>query len=230
MVSNISQGTGSSLFDTLRSMQKEQEETLEGSVSESLTAQVLETASAQSSAVHAASSNLMSRKFASAEREESKYIKARQAGQEAVNKQASRQIAILNAGLSELNALSSENTDNYAVRNLIGRKAARRMLEEGQQTVREESERNLKEIKENIEERTQEAAVPKDKNGNPIETGLPAESAGEAAPMPEISGSNPASAPEVSAAPAPDVAAVAVSTPEVSTPSAPATPSIDITV
>lgn len=94
----------------------------------------------------------------------------------------------------------------------------------------ETSERNLEEMKEEIKQRAQEAATPKDENGNPIDIGLPIENAGEAAPMPKISGSNPAPAPEVSSAPAPDVAAVSVSSPEVSTPVTSSKQSIDITV
>jgi hypothetical protein len=220
MVNGISQGTGNSLFDMLRSMQKEQEEIL----GENLTSQALETVKAQPlSASVSSSSNMMSQNFASAEREESKYIKARQTGQEAVNKQSSRQMAILTAGMASLDTIDS---DNYALRSLNGQKAARRMHEEGQQTVREESEKNLKEIRENIEEKAQEAAVPTDANGNPIE-GLPTIGSGEAALMPEIFGSSPA--PDVSAAPTPDVAAVPA--PEIATSApAPSAPSIDIRV
>jgi hypothetical protein len=221
LISSILQSTGSSLQNLLHSIQKEQEDVVAASASEFSSTQAAETVNRQISSAHTASSNLMSENFFSADRKESKYIKAGRAGREAVAKQANRQMAILNAGLAELNALSAKDGGNYAIRNLIGQKTARRMQEERQQTVREESERNLEEIKENIEQKAQEAVIPKDENGNPVENCLPAESIGEVAPMPEISGSAPVSVPEIAAAPVPETATL--------TP-APAVPSIDIRV
>lgn len=221
MLNGISQGTGNSLFGVLRTRQKEQAELPNESINELPAAQTVSTP--------AASSNLMSRNFVSAEREESKYLKARKAGQEAVNNQANRQMAILNAGLAELSSL--DGSGGYAMRSLIGQKTARRIQEEGQQAVREESERNLKEIKDNIEEKTQEAVAPKDENGEPIEKGTTAGSA-EATPIPEISVSNqaPAPAPDVSEALPPNTAQAVTPTPEISIPSAPPIQSIDLIV
>ena len=228
MITGVSQSPSASLKDMLRSVQKEQEEMLGGVGAESLTAQTLEALPDRSA--HASSSNVMSRNFASAEREESKYIKARQAGQEAVNQQLDRQKAILNIGLAELDALGEEGRKNYALRALIGRKTARRMLEEGQRAVREESERNLEEIKDTIEKKAQEATGQVDADGNPA-NGLPTGNTGEDAPMPETSASDPAPLPDASTAPAPEVSAgLPPDVAQVPALVEPAMPSIDITV
>lgn len=232
MITGIFQSGAGNLHELLRSFQKEQDETLGAALApEALSARTTEATAIQAASTDSASSNMMSRNFASAEREESKYITARKAGQEAASKQASRQMAILNAGLAELGSLSGNGADSYAIRNLVGRKAARRIMEEGQQAVREESEKNLKEMKEKIEEKTQDATTPKDESGRPVE-GLPTEGAGEAAPMPEVSGSDsaPAPAPQVEAAPAPDVARATAPMTGAATPVAQTTPSINITV
>lgn len=232
MVGNISQGSGNGLFDMLRSQRNEGTETLEVSSPEAPAKRAPGAADASPAPSRAASANMMAQNFASAEREESRYITARKTAFQTDGDMANRQNSILNAGLAELNSLSDKDSTNYAVRSLIGKKAARRMLREQQQSAAEESQRNLKEIKEKIEEKAQEASAPKDENGNPIETPSVGNAA-EAAPAPEISSGSttPLPASEVSVAPeaaAPDPAIAA--TPAPAPTPAPSAPSIDIVV
>lgn len=174
----------------------------------------------------------MSRNFASAEREESQYTQATIQGLQ-VSKQMndSKQNTLM--AIMQQAKMEYENAESTGEKYQALKRAEKKISWYQQDEVRKSAEEtHLKESKETLEDKIKEAMAPKDENGNPIETGLTAESTGEAAPVAEISGSNPAPAPapEVSAAPAPDVAAVSASTPEVSAPSTPATPAIDITV
>ena len=223
MVGSVSQWAGSSLYDMLRSLQKEQEELLEATTAETLTAQAMETVGSQAVSSHAASSNLMSRNFASAEREESKYLKASLDSftlDKQLNNQASNRVNSLLNSLGGV-AFESKGADHAPA----WYEMQMRRIQNAESA--ESSERNLDEIKENIEQKAQEAAAPTDANGNPVES-LSTGNAGGAAPMPEISGSNPAPAPDVPAATAP--AAAPAPMPEVSASAAPSAPSIDIIV
>lgn len=89
--------------------------------------------------------------------EQSKYLSARERGSLAVANQVNRQNAILASAMAEINALSPEDQDNYAKRTYLGRKAARRVMEEQQTSAQEASEKNLDEIKEEIEKKAEEA-------------------------------------------------------------------------
>lgn len=223
MLSTISQGSENSLFDMLRSIQKEQEEMLKGVAPDDLAVQPINEVNRSFSA-HASPSNLMSQNFAPAERKESKYINAALVSFQVSKQVDTQQTSRVNALLGTLGGIQGprlykDGESKGGVPEATIQLAMKRIKDAEEH---EASERNLDEIKKKIEEKTAEATAPTDANGNPVEV-LPPESAGEAAPMPEISGSNPAQAPapDISAAPASEVAA--------STP-APATPSINITV
>ena len=77
--------------------------------------------------------------------------------------QRNRQDSILSMAMTELATLGDEQ-GGYAKRSLIGRRAARRMSEEQQTAVREHSERNLEEIRDEIEKQAEEATTPQEDN------------------------------------------------------------------
>ena len=85
---------------------------------------------------------------------------------EALRSQANRQNAILNAAITEVASL--DESGGYAMRYMLGSRAGRRIKREGQQSVVEESERNLEDIRRDIEEKAREATLPKDADGNPV--------------------------------------------------------------
>jgi Predicted membrane protein len=218
MVGGISQGAGSSLYDMLRSLQKEQEDILNASAAETLTPQAIEAAISQAASSHAEPSNMMSRNFASAEREQSRYIEATRIGMKASQKVNSQQQNALTSIMQQAK-MEYENAATAGERYIALKRAEKKISWHQSDEVRKLAEEtHLKESKEDLEKRAQEATAPKDEN------------AGEAAPMPEIS--DPAPAPEASAepAPAPEVSAAPAPAPEVSAPAAPSTPSIDIVV
>lgn len=99
-------------------------------------------------------SSLMSRNFVSASSSESKYVKASRVGAQ-IERSASikRQRAILAAGIA---ACAAAKTPAQVA--LEAKKAARQMGFAMQASVSEESGRNLKEIKENIDKSAEEAA------------------------------------------------------------------------
>ena len=220
MINSISPEIGSGLLDMLRSLQKGQGEMLEESLSDDLTAQAMTIADSQT-AYAGASSNLMSGNFAGAT-EKSRYIEADLAGRQAQQQMMMRSHQVLQAAAAGM--LAANGIDASRPGSVAG--AGMEMTRISNTKALEASRRNLDEIRENIEHKAEEAVRPTDENGNPVENTT------EAAPLPEISGYNPATAPapEMSAAPAPDVATIAVSAPEVATPSAPSVPSIDIMV
>lgn len=235
MVSSILQSSvGGGLQELLRSMQKEQEELLDPTNPASALEPALDSLSLSPQTTNA-STSMMAGNFASTEREDSKYINA-SLNSFSVAKQMDNQATNrVTALLDSLGGIQGPTLyDGTGSKRGIPEAAIQRAMKRIQNVeAQEATERNLEEIKDGIKEKAQEAAAPKDENGNPIE-GLPTESAGETAPMPEISGSNPAPAPDVSAAPtpapAPEVAAAPAPMPEVSAPAAPSTPSINITV
>lgn len=95
------------------------------------------------------SKNMMTNNFVSSgsvEDDQSKYMKARHAGQEAVRTQANRQNAVLNA------AMTQATGDSYAARILAGKKAARSVMDEMKQSTLEACERNLADQKKAAEE------------------------------------------------------------------------------
>lgn len=219
MVSNISRDYGNSLHGVRRAQQSERLKILETSATETATSQSVEAAAARTTAPLTMNSGIMASNFVSAGCEKSKYVNAKLTAFQSDNDMAARQSAILSAGLTELSALSEKDSENYALRALIGRKAARRIQREQQQSAAEESQRNLEEIKDTLEERAQQAAMPQDKNGVPIEK-APNESTGENAPAPEKSADQPKPAPP----PTVDVPAPEIATPTLSA------PAINITV
>ncbi len=99
--------------------------------------------------------NLMAQNFASADRQESKYIAAQKAAARSDSDMANRQSAILGAAMTQMAEVGE--SDNYAQRALAGRKLARRVEQEQQQAVIEETRRNLKEIQQSVEDRAREA-------------------------------------------------------------------------
>lgn len=83
--------------------------------------------------------------------EQSKYLEARKKGQAALSRHANAQNAILNTAMTQL-------TDgSYTSLTLAGKKAVRMMMADKQRIAFEESERNLKESKDTIEERVEAA-------------------------------------------------------------------------
>ncbi|CAK7022261.1 MAG: hypothetical protein DELT_02459 [Desulfovibrio sp.] len=235
MVSSISQSAGSGLYEILRSTRNEQENLLEAAATETLTAQAVQSVNSQASNAHTAPSNMMARNFASAEREESRYTQATIQGLK-VNQQMndSKQNTLMS--IMQQAKMEYENAETTGEKYKALKRAEQKINWHQQDEVRESAEEtHLKESKESLEEKVKEAMAPKDGNGQPIETGI--SETGEAAPMPEISGSNPAPAADIAPTPAPaaSVAAapvpeVATPSPDVSAPSAPTTQSIDITV
>lgn len=215
MVSNISQGTGSSLFDMLRSMQKEQ------------AAQALETVGAQTASFHAASSSSMSCNFYNSNYERSGHVQSTIDGRRLYSEYFSRMNSMLNSLAGQAIVWDSQRAfggviliENTYINGMRLTTAAGQAASQMQQWEASESAgKNLDEIKDDTENKAQEAAAPTNANGDAIEAGTTG-GAGETGPMPEVSGSNQA----------PGVATVAVSAPEVATRSAPSTPSIDITV
>lgn len=103
--------------------------------------------------VSSVGSSLMSRNFVSASSSESKYVKALRVGAQ-VEQSASinRQQAILEAGIA---ACAAAKTPAQVA--LEAKKAARQMGFAMQASVSEESGRNLKELKENIEKSAKKA-------------------------------------------------------------------------
>ena len=97
------------------------------------------------------SDNMMAQNFFSLDSEPSRYIKAKHvAAQSDVSLMASRQNAILSAGMA---ACASAKSMAELVRE--GKKAARQVGFDMQQSVSEASERNLKELKRRLEEKAQ---------------------------------------------------------------------------
>jgi|GEM_PF-4431125 len=113
---------------------------------------------------------------------QSKYMKARQAGQEALRVQANRQNNILNSAMTQVVG------DSYADRILAGKRIARRMMEEKQQSVTEAFERTLSENKKTMEEKIQGAT-----EGMPGGVSQTSEAAISEAPAPEAAAPSAAS-------------------------------------
>lgn len=232
MVNNILQGTGSSWFALPSPVQKRPEEMLGEPLKEGPLAQTSVADSQAALPAQAAASNLMSGNFVSAGQEESKYLKATLSSF-TVNKQLQNQSTNrVTALLDSLGGIQGPKIyegvgSKHSIPEATIKLAMKRIIDAEEH---EASERNLAEMKEKIEQKAQEAAAPKDENGQPIETGLPAKNAGESAPLPEISAPNPTPAPEISTAPEPDVAPDAAPLPAVAAPAATLVPPIDITV
>lgn len=97
------------------------------------------------------SDGMMAQNFFSMDNEQSRYIKAKHvAAQSDVSLMASRQNAILSAGMA---ACASAKSMAELVRE--GKKAARQVGFDMQQSVSETSERNLKELKRRLEKKAQ---------------------------------------------------------------------------
>lgn len=243
MVSQISQllsGTGT-LQETLQQLQIGEEELLEqqANLASSTLKATTDTLSLSTEAKNlSGGSNMMSRNFAGGRENDSKYVNANLAGLQAVKQMQNQATSRVSGLLNSLGGIQGPRLydgvgSKGGVPEATIQLAMKRIKDADSQDA---SERNLEETKECVEARAAEAMAPKDENGNPIETGTMG--TGEAAPMPEISGSKPVpaaniaptpdSAASVAAAPAPEVAAAPA--PDVSAPVAPTTQSIDITV
>ena len=234
MVSNIDQGAGGGIYEMLRSMQKEQEAMLEEASAAELAGQSPVPVASQHASTQTASSNLLSRNFATAEREESKYVNAtlnRLSVDKQLQTQATNRVTAL---LNTLGGIQGPKLyDGTGSKGGIPEATIQLAVKRIQNVeTQEESERNLEEIKKSIERKAQEVAAPKDENGEPID-GLASGSAGEAASMPEIRSPGLSSMPQASVAATPD--AVSVEVPAASVSISPASSaseslSIDITV
>ncbi len=120
---------------------------------ESLTSQIV--SSTDTVNFSQASKSMMAGNFVSSgsvEDHQSKYVKGRQAGNDAVLMQANRQDALLNVAIAEADAAKT-----YAERILAGKRAERRMKEEMQQASMEASRRNLDEQNKSVEENAAKA-------------------------------------------------------------------------
>ncbi len=244
MITKISQSTGGALQELFRSLQKEQAELLEKSTEETLNTQALETAGLQSAAGHPTSSSLMSRNFFDYNYERSEYLQANIDGKRLEGSFANKMNSLLNSLTSQAaiwdmernfgGAVKIENTYVIGTRLATASEQATNRIK--QEETSEASEKNLDEIKDEIERKAQEAATPADADGNSAEN-LSTESAEEDTSMSGISGSNSAPASDVAAvAESEATAATAVAsdpalTPEeISLTEIPVTLSIDITV
>lgn len=240
MITSISQSAGSSLQELLRSLRKEQEEMLEQAAAETLATQTLQAAGAQTASAHVASSNVMSRNFFDSNYKRSEYVQASIDDKQLEGTYANKMNSMMNSLMAQASIWDLQRRfgdKDHPIENtyVIGTRLVTTSSQATNRIQREEtyeaSEKNLDAIKDDIERKAQEAIAPTDADGNPIE-GMPTKSTGEAAPMPEISGSNPAL--DAAAAPAPEVSAAVASTPvpapEVSFPVVPSTPSIDIII
>lgn len=97
------------------------------------------------------SGTMMAQNFFSAGNEQSRYIKAKHiAAQSDISLMSSRQSAILSAGMA-----ACASAKSMAELILEGKKAARQMDLDMQQSTSEASERNLKELRRRFEERSQ---------------------------------------------------------------------------
>ena len=111
--------------------------------------------------------SIMSRNFVHHGNGGSEYTDAMLAVQRARSNMATRQMSILTTGRALVDALPSDAT--YAEISREGRKAARLMEEEKDASTYEVSERNLDELKEEIEERA-EAAMNGEEEQNALST------------------------------------------------------------
>lgn len=214
---NLLQEFGLLSKDQIAELQKKNSGSELGAVSSSLTS----------------SNNVMSNNFFTLGGRESELDKRREAGKQALTAQATRQNAILTSAIAELNTPSSTGGSGYARRILIGKQAARKIKEEMGHSVREEFEKNLKVIKENLDKKTEEVTAPKDKDGNPIdEYGKPINTTGTTTvPPPTLTTSAPSSTPAPSTpAPAPEVSLPGTGSESSGGDAAPAQPSINIVV
>ena len=110
--------------------------------------------------------NLMAQNFVDSSQGESKYIKAKKNALQADKEMLNRQNAILATALAEKAALGEDAS--YAKLALIGKKAARRIKNEMQTSVREESEKHLEEARKKLAQETEETFAPKDAEGKPL--------------------------------------------------------------
>lgn len=224
MVSSISPQSNGGLAELLRSLQKEQEALLGDAVPESIVSQSLVAFTSKPPFAHSSSANPMSQHFTSNGRETSRYVQATLAEFQTSKQVATQQTSRVSALLDSLGGIKVGD-EKGSIHTAAWYEMQMRRIQNVETS--EESERNLNEIKDNITQKAQEATAPKDANGNPIDE-LPNENTGESTPMPEISGSNPAPTPDVSIAPAFDVAPVSV--PAVTISSILTTYSVDIIV
>lgn len=159
---NTSSPAGS-LSNMLKKTQDVQQEILEQSPREVLASVIPQTVPNSFSGSSSMAGNFA--KSGSIESHQSSVVLAQKAAKKALSAQSLRQNAILAAGLAELATAQS-----LAEQIAIGKRAKERILREKHQATIEASERNLDEIKDDIEQKAHEALAPKDAEGNPIET------------------------------------------------------------
>lgn len=248
MVGKISEGIGVSVFDMLRSLREEQEETPTETAAGTLAAQTLEASAPKPLAARASSSNVMSGNFVSADPRDSRYLDAQfdsfKISTEMYMSQKSTMVSVLDAfGGIALPSLydAHDNPKNgggaiqeHKIRKYLEQKDTERLMEEMQEELREQKEEDRAEAAEALAS----GEVLDGRTSDAIEVaGDPAAPMPEVsgstpapAPMPEVSGATPAPAPEVSSASPSETAQVAGQAPEFFTLAASVTPTVKIKV
>lgn len=115
--------------------------------------------------------NMLAGNFANFNKEESRYIQATKISLALEASMHARQNAILENGV-----LLGQMAEKYSEKNLVGLQAEQKILKEKSQTTEEESERNLDEIRTDIEERATQAIEGESKADGVVEEVIEPES------------------------------------------------------
>ncbi|MDL2306559.1 hypothetical protein LJC48_00830 [Desulfovibrio sp. OttesenSCG-928-C06] len=199
MIDGVRATGGGGLQELLRSLQKDEMESLEEQVAGGAAVQQL----AGEIPILEQAGSIMSRNFVSANTGESRYLAAAKNTLALKSRMAAQQTGRVNALLESLGGIQLPRPYDGGGSKAPANKAyiQQAMTRIKNTEAQEASERNLDELKKNVEQKAQEAAVPKDENGEPIY--IMPESGGVApAPMPAPSAPAPLPAPEVGSAPA----------------------------
>lgn len=109
---------------------------------------------------------------------EDKYIRAQEMSASALNTMRTAQSSILAAGMMDAQIVSSLHPGgNYAELALAGRKAARNMEQQKGQATLDQSQENLDDVSEDIEERAEAAVNPEEGDATTAESAASAENA-----------------------------------------------------
>lgn len=151
------------------------------------------------------SDNVMQRNFTSRNREQSKYVKHATAGQQAEKSFGDRMNSLVSVISSEIATAVAEVEARGSKTGAAGRAYAKMLKAKSkvagviQEEIQKKSEKHLKETREDIESKAQEALAPTDAQGNPIiaqdgEVPVIAPGTGSQAPVPDAA---PATQPDV---------------------------------
>lgn len=178
MISSLGNSLGiGSGFALLRRLQTIEEEfgTLESLASVEAT---VEAPAASRLAQTSGSSNSMSGNFFNANYEKSKYVKSTIESKQQESSYASKMTSIVSSLISQATIWDMQRKfgdknhpieNTYVVGNRLTSASSKVMQQVEEEETAKESQKNLDEIKDNIEERAEEATMPKDENGKPIE-------------------------------------------------------------